>query len=254
VTGVPITVHDGYDPIRVAASPANEGATLVTLVPTTLGRLLEVDPDAPGRFRRVVVGGAPTPPHLRARAESVGGVVADAYGQTETWGGCVIEGRPNAGVEIRLGDDDEILVRGAPVMRGYRFDEAATAGAFTADGWLRTGDAGAYGSDGRLRVTDRRRDLIVTGGVNVSPTAIENALLSHPAIADVCVAGRPDDEWGERVVAFVVPVDATAAPSVAALRDFARDVLTRAQLPREVVVTAAIPRTPGGKPRRHLLA
>jgi len=100
---------------------------------------------------------------------------------------------------------------------------------------------------------DRRRDLVITGGVNVSPTAVEAVLGDHPQVADVCVAGAPDDEWGERVVAFVVPPPGATPPSVTALRDFARSRLRAAELPRQVVAVDAIPRSASGKAHRRSL-
>jgi len=146
-------------------------------------------------------------------------------------------------------------VRGPVVMRGYRSPTGAadTAAAFTAGGWLRTGDAGVIDGQGRLRVVDRLRDLIKTGGVSVAPSEVEAVLAGHPHVADVGVSGVPDPEWGERVVAYVVPADPAAPPRLDALRDFARDRLSVAKLPREVVVVEAVPRTPGGKLLRRLL-
>jgi len=138
-------------------------------------------------------------------------------------------------------------------MRGYRRDPEATARAFTADGWLRTGDVGRLDDAGRLRVVDRLRDLIISGGVNVSPVAVEQVLAGHPGVADVAVVGAPDPEWGERVVAYVAPVDPGAPPTDEDLCAFARNHLPAAHLPREVVVTTAVPRSPGGKILRREL-
>ena len=107
--------------------------------------------------------------------------------------------------------------------------------------------------DGRVRVGDRRKDVIITGGVNVSPTAVEHVLLLHPAIRDVCVVGLPDPEWGDRVVAYVVPVRKGLPPSLADLRAFAQARLTAAELPREIRTVDEIPRSPGGKLLRRLL-
>ena len=152
---------------------------------------------------------------------------------------------------VTIAGDGEILVRGATVMRRYRGDPDATAAAFTPDGAYRTGDLGVV-EDGRVRVVDRARDLVITGGVNVSPSAVEVVLAEHPDVDDVCVSGVPDDEWGERVVAFVV-VRAGSTPTLDALRAFARDRLTPPQLPRELVVVDAIPRTASGKPLRREL-
>ncbi|MFO7590225.1 MAG: AMP-binding protein [Acidimicrobiia bacterium] len=260
-TGTPVTVHPGFDVDAVVASARGagrdaDGVTVVSVVPTMLQRML--DADAPvDRFRWIVTGGARTPPALRRRAEEAGGRPVDAYGLSETWGGVVVDGRPIDGVEVAL-VDDEILVRGEPIMRGYRLDPEATAAALVerhggGGRWFRTGDVGARDDAGRITVVDRRRDLVVTGGVNVSPTAVESVLASHPDVADIAVAGEPDPEWGERVVAYVVPVTARA-PSVDDLRAFGRGLLTGPQLPRAVVVVPEIPRTPGGKVLRRELA
>ncbi len=203
VTGVPCTVHDSFDLERVAASPRSEGTTMVSVVPTVLRRLL--DAGAPlHEYRRVIVGGAPCAPALRARAEQAGVQVVDAYGLSETWGGFALDGMPIDGAEARIGTEGEILVRGAMVMHGYRLDPALTATAIDGDGWFHTGDGGSIDDDGCVRVHDRLKDLVITGGVNVSPTEVEAVLLHHPDVDDVCVVGVPDEEWGELVVAFVV--------------------------------------------------
>jgi acyl-CoA synthetase (AMP-forming)/AMP-acid ligase II len=193
------------------------------------------------------------PPGLRARAETAGVPVIDAYGQTETWGGCVADGVPIAGAHVRLGPADEIEVLGPMVMRDYRRDPEASRGAFTTDGWLRTGDVGRFAADGRLVVVDRLRDVVISGGVNVSPLEVEQALERHPLVADVAVTGSPDPEWGERVVAHVVPTDAARPPTLDELRAFARDRLAASKLPRELVLVAMVPRTPGGKVLRREL-
>lgn len=253
VGGLPFAVHDAFDPERVASSHKHDRATMISLVPTALARL--IDNGAPlARFRCLIIGGAVLTTQLRARAEATGARVVDAYGLTETWGGCAIDGRANAGIELRLGDNDEVEVRGAPVMRGYRFDAEATAAAFTPDGWLRTGDVGQFDPrDGRLAIVDRRKDLVISGGVNVSPTEVEAVLGAHPGVRDVCVIGADDPEWGERVVAVVVPADPGRPPSLGELRDFGRERLSAAKLPREVRIIADIPRSASGKALRRLL-
>jgi O-succinylbenzoic acid--CoA ligase len=252
VTGVPYTVHDTLDLERVARSPRDEGTTIVSLVPTVMKRLL--DAGAPlHEFRRVITGGAPCPPALRARAEAAGVVLVDAYGLSETWGGFALDGRPIDGADVRLGDgDDEILVRGRMVMRAYRLDPGRTDAALEADGWFHTGDAGTIEA-GRVSVTDRLKDVVISGGVNVSPTEVEAALVRHPDVADVCVVGVPDEEWGEIVTAFVVPRDGAAAPSIEELRAFGRSELSGAKLPRATRTVDTIPRTTSGKPLRRVL-
>jgi O-succinylbenzoic acid--CoA ligase len=239
-TGTPVTVLDGFDPSAVATAEA----TLVSLVPTMVRRLREAGTDL-ARFRRILLGGGPV-------GERGPNIVA-TYGLTETWGGVVHDGHPLAGVELSIGDRSEILVRAPMVMKGYRLAPEETRAAFTGDGWLRTGDAGEIDAEGCLRVVDRLRDLIITGGVNVGPSEVEAVLALHPGVADVCVDGAPDPEWGERVVAHVVPRDPAAPPELAELRAFAAEHLSAAKLPRELVLAAAIPRTPGGKPLRRLL-
>ena len=243
VTGVPVTVLPRFDVDQVAAA-AGTTATLVSLVPTMARRLVDAGVDL-GRFRRVLVGGGPSGAWL--------GPVTRTYGLTETWGGAVHEGHPLPGVEVAIGPGDEILLRGDVVMRGYRLAPAETAAALTPDGWLRTGDAGTLDAEGCLRVVDRLRDLVITGGVNVSPTEVERVLADHPAVADVCVAGAPDPDWGERVVAWIVARDPAAPPTLAGLRAFAAERLSAPKLPRQVVVVDAVPRTPGGKPQRRRL-
>jgi O-succinylbenzoic acid--CoA ligase len=256
VSGVPVTVHPAFAVAAVADAPAREGATLVSLVPTMLARLLEAG--APlDAFRVLVIGGAPLPRALRARAEAAGAQVVDSYGLSETWGGVLLDGVPIDGAEVRLAgaDDDaatdEILVRGPMVMARYRGDPVATSAAFTRDGWLRTGDLGAQATGGGVAVVDRLKDLVVTGGVNVSPSAVEAVLADAPGVAEVCVVGAPDEEWGERVVAYVVPMDASTPPRLESLRAFAGDRLSRAQLPKDIVLVDEIPRTRGGKVLRR---
>jgi O-succinylbenzoic acid--CoA ligase len=218
-----------------------------------LRRLL--DAGAPlHQYRRVVTGAAPLLPNLRARAEAAGVPIVDSYGQSETWAGIVLDGIPISTAAVRLADDGEIQVHGPTVMQGYRNDPSATDAARTPDGWLRTGDLGARDADGRFRFVDRRDDLVISGGVNVSPTEVESVLARHPAVSDVAVAGASDPEWGQRVVAYVVPVAGHDAPDLATLRGFAAEQLAAPKLPRELILVDEIPRTPGGKIRRRTLA
>jgi O-succinylbenzoic acid--CoA ligase len=260
-SGVPVAVHAGFDPGRVAE--AARAAAFVSLVPTMLRRLLAVGPGAAAGFEHVLLGGGPVDPGLLAEARQAGATVSTTYGMTETWGGVVHNGHPLDGVELRLdrpagtaaGDTGEILVRAPMLMRGYRLWPEGTAAAVDAGGWYRTGDLGRFDASagGRLRVVDRLGDVVNSGGVKISPTEVERVLAGHPAVADVCVAGRPDPDWGQRVVAFVVPAEPAAPPALDDLRAFARRELPAPKLPREVVVVPAIPRTAGGKPLRRLL-
>ncbi|MEW6475153.1 MAG: fatty acid--CoA ligase family protein [Actinomycetota bacterium] len=286
VTGASLTVHPGFDPAAVGEA-ARQGVAFVSLVPTMLRRLLDAAPEAAAAFDHILLGGGSIDPALLERARAAGATVSTTYGMTETWGGVVHNGHPLPGVELRLdspgapanhdagvhpdptrpagrapaataaGMDDigEILVRAPMLMRGYRLWPEGTAAAIDAEGWYRTGDLGRFdaAAGGRLWVVDRLGDVVNTGGVKVSPTEVERVLARHPAIADICIAGRPDPDWGQRVVAFVVPAQEGAPPSLDDLRSFAREHLPAAKLPREVVLVPAIPRTPGGKPLRRLL-
>jgi O-succinylbenzoic acid--CoA ligase len=259
-TGAPVTVHPGFDPAAIGEA-AGRDAAFVSLVPTMLRRLLDTVPKAAAGFGHILLGGGAIDPELLERARAAGASVSTTYGMTETWGGVVHNGHPLPGVEVRLdppagdGAVGEILVRAPMLMRGYRLWPEGTAAAVDPDGWYRTGDLGRFGPEagGRLWVVDRLGDVVNSGGIKVSPTEVERVLAHHPAVADICVAGRPDPDWGQRVVAFVVPVEPAAPPSLDDLRSFAREHLPAAKLPREVVVLPAIPRTPGGKPLRRLL-
>lgn len=234
ITGTPLIVHDGFDADAVIRA-ARAGATLVSLVPTALAR---VDP---ALFRTVVVGGSRPP---RDRPPNV----VATYGMTETGSGVVYDGVPLDGVEVRIAADGEIHLRGPMLTRGYRDGTDPRTG----DGWLPTGDLGAW-VGGRLVVRGRRGDLIITGGENVWPEPVEGALRTHPKVADAAVAGVEDPEWGQRVVAWIVPTDPADPPRLAELRDWVSARLPRFCAPREVRVTTALPRTPLGKLRRSAL-
>jgi O-succinylbenzoic acid--CoA ligase len=248
-TGVPVTVHDGFHVEQIAAE---REVTLVSVVPTTLARLLDAHASGTsegglaGRFRRLLLGGSPAPSALLSRAAAAGVPVTTTYGLTESFGGAVLDRRPLPGVELRIAADGEILLRGPMVMRGYRFDPAGTAAALRG-GWLHTGDLGHIDGDGLLRVSGRKRDLIITGGVNVTPDEVEAVLAGHPALAEVAIAGLPDPDWGERVVAWAVPADPSDPPTLGELRAFARTQLATPKLPRQLVLVDQLPRTGSGK-------
>jgi O-succinylbenzoic acid--CoA ligase len=250
-TGVPLEVHDRFDPAAVRAAASR--ATLVSLVPAMLGRLL-VAGDEVARFRRVLLGGGPIPAALAADAAGRGAALVRTYGLTETFGGMVHDGHPLAGAEVTTGPgpEGEILVRGPMLFRRYRGDPGRTAAAVR-DGWLRTGDLGRIGPGGRLTVLGRADDLVISGGVNVHPDEVEAVLAAHPGVAEAAVAGRPDPEWGQRVAAFVVPRDPGRPPTLAELRAFVRERLAPAKAPRELVLVPALPRSPSGKLLRRLL-
>ena len=236
MTGVALTVHDGFDAASVSRAATDEGCTLVSLVATALAR---VDP---GRFRAIVLGGSRPPAVVPANA-----VVT--YGMTETGSGVVYDGRPLDGVEARLADNGEILLRGPMLLRAYRDGTDPKDGA----GWIATGDIGSWTGDGRLVVHGRGDDLIITGGENVWPDPVEAVLAAVDGVGEVAVAGVADPEWGQRVVAFVVPAAGHAPPSLAALRVAVKAALAPFAAPRQLVLVDHLPRTNLGKVQRSAL-
>jgi len=239
-----VVLHEHFDTEAVLAELMDPGrsVTLVSLVPTMLARLLDAGLERPPTLRWALLGGAPIPPPLLERAQHAGVPVAPSYGMTEGCSQIATFGVPLHGVELRL-DAGEIVVRG-PNFAQNRLDS---------DGWLRTGDLGEFDGDGRLRIIGRSSDTIVSGGENVAPAEVEAVLLEHPAVADVGVFSRPDQEWGERVVATVVLRDGHSA-SPAELQDFARGRLARFKVPKEIGFSEALPRTGSGKLLRRELA
>ena len=225
------------------------------LVPTQLRRYLADEPAALASLDGVLVGGAATDPALLAAARAAGVQVRTTYGMSETAGGCVYDAVPLDGVAVRV--DDGVEVAGPVLAHGYRSDPAGTAAAFTAgpDGtvWFRTRDAGALDGAGRLTVHGRLDDVVISGGVNVSPQAVEVVLREHASVADAVVAGLPDPEWGQRVVAAVVAAPG-AVPDLAELRPWVTARLGAAAAPRELTVVDAVPTLHTGKPDRRAVA
>ena len=205
-----------FDVDAVLDAARGHEATLFFGVPTMYHRLAASDRVGElSRLRLCVSGSAALPAELhRALADRGGQSVIERYGMTETLmnvsnpyererrPGSV--GLPLPGVELKLAGDDEILLRGPNVFGGYWERPEATADAFDADGWFRTGDLGSFDADGYLRILGRSKELIISGGLNVYPREVEDVLLSHPAVAEAAVVGTPSEEWGELVTAFVV--------------------------------------------------
>ena len=234
-TGTPLEVHNGFDPAAVEDA-ARRGATLVSVVPTALARI-----DA-SLFRALVVGGTAPPKELPPNAVT-------SYGMTETGSACVYDGWPLDGVEVRVGPDGELAVRGPMLLRAYRDGQDPK----DADGWFATADAGSVDADGRVTVHGRLDDAIVTGGEKVWPVRVERVLREVPGVADVAVVGRDDPEWGQQVVAVVEPLDPTRAPTLDALRDAVRRELPAYAAPRALELVDALPRTSLGKVARRTL-
>lgn len=234
----------------IAAMPGPRRYT--SLVPTQLVRALEhpADTAALTDLDAVLLGGAATPPALRARALAAGVPVVRTYGMSETCGGCVYDGVPLDGVVVRL-DGARVLLGGATLAHGYLGRPEHPA--FAEPGWFRTDDVGRLDAEGRLAVLGRADDAITTGGLTVAPQVVEAALSTHPDVRECVVLGVADATWGQRVVAVVVP--GANPPTLDQLREHVGRTLDRSAAPRELHLRDALPlRGPGKVDRRALLA
>ncbi|HEX2053196.1 MAG TPA: AMP-binding protein [Actinomycetota bacterium] len=243
LAGTEPVVLDSFD---VDAVANDRQATLVSLVPTTLRRLLDSGADL-ARYSAVLIGGAGLSSQEAQRSRDAGVRLVQTYGMTETSGGCNFDGYPLDGVEFRV-EGEQILVRGPILMDGYRLRPDLTSEALR-DGWLHTADRGRMDAEGRLEVLGRLDDVIVTGGEKVSAAEVEDLLQSHPAVADAAVGPLPDPEWGQAVAAMIVPA-AGATPPVDDLKAFVADHIARFKAPKRVFLVSSIPRTVSGKVRR----
>ena len=234
-------VHERFDADRVLDALAQEeGPTIVSLVPTTLQRLLDAGLREPPSLRWALLGGAPATNALQGRAAAAGVPVATTYGLTEACSQVTTLGAPLFCTRVRMAGDGEILVSG-PTVAGWAGSDRPV---------LATGDLGEWRPDGALRVAGRKADTIVSGGENVAPAEVEAVLEAHPDVVEAAVHGRTDPEWGEAVVATVV-----AAPEVEAdeLRAWCAERLARFKVPKDIAFTVALPRTPSGKVARKEL-
>jgi malonyl-CoA/methylmalonyl-CoA synthetase len=254
-----------FTPAAVVAE-LKAGGTMFFGVPSMYQRLcdwLEENPTDLSHVRVFVCGSAPLPPALFERcAKLLGQPPVERYGITE--GGIVVTnpydgprqagrvGYAFPGVEVRLGEQDEVLLKGGQVFKGYWRNPEATAEAFTLDGFFRTGDVGEIGEDGTLAIRGRIKELIITGGFNVYPREVELVLETHPAVQEVAVAGMPSDKWGEEVTAFVVPSGSTPLVESEIIA-FAHERLAAYKCPKRVVTIETLPRNAMGKVQRSVL-
>jgi acyl-CoA synthetase (AMP-forming)/AMP-acid ligase II len=276
--GTTILVRE-FDAVQVLDLLEHERVTNAVFVPTMLQMLAAV-PGAAERdyssLRSITYGASPiTTPVLRAALRTFRCPLFGVYGLTETTGGVVqltpedhdadgarqyllrSAGRPLPWVEMRIvdpvsghdsavGEVGEVWLRAPNVMAGYYNRAAETAAALMPDGWLRTGDGGYRDQDGYLFLTDRIKDMIVSGGENIYPVEVEEVLSLHPGVAEVAVIGVPDERWGESVKALVVRASGSTVEADE-LVAFARETLAGYKLPRSVEFLPELPRTPAGK-------
>ncbi len=252
VTGTDVEVHPRFDPDAVIDA-ARRGATLTSMVTRALNQV-------PAElFRTVLIGGAAPPPNLPDN-------VVSTYGMTETGSGVIYDSVPLEGMEVRIGPpsepecsapggptgpdtEGELHLRGPMLFRGYR----SLPDPFIEGGWFPTDDLAYWDSDGELRVTGRRADMINSGGEKVWPEPVEQLLVERPDIDQVALIGRPDPEWGQRVVAVIVVAPGYEEPKVDDLRETVAARLPVWHAPKELEFVAELPRTSLGKIQRRLL-
>lgn len=269
--GTGVILQRGFDVARVNAA-IDAGATLVSLVPTMLYRLLAArTAPPPDSLRLILLGGAAADPELVRRCQALNIPIATTYGLTEACSqvatqtpqaterkpgsvgravpGTHIRVLTESGTEAAVGEYGEIVVSGPTVMQGY-FDNPQATDDTLRNGALHTGDIGCFDEDGDLWIVQRRSDLIVTGGENVYPAEVEAALRAFPGVQDACVVGIPDAEWGQRVAAAVMPISG-AEIALEELLTFARGRLAGYKVPRAIRLLDALPLTASGKIERR---
>ncbi|HLJ58242.1 MAG TPA: o-succinylbenzoate--CoA ligase [bacterium] len=273
IYGVPVILHDAFEPDVVNREIDDGRVTLISLVGTMLQRLIDARGQRPfpQRLRAILLGGGPISPGLLETCVRRRIPIAPTYGLTETASQVatlapedVSRKTGSAGqalfpTELRIaasgrrrtapGQVGEILVRGPVVMRGYD-GRPGDAAQVLHGGWLHTGDLGYLDADGYLYVVDRRTDLVVSGGENVYPAEVERVLQSHPAVEDTCVVGAPDPLWGQVVVAAVL-VRARPQTNADELKAFCAERLAMYKVPKHVWFVDGLPRSAGGKLLRY---
>jgi acyl-CoA synthetase (AMP-forming)/AMP-acid ligase II len=265
-----------FDPDVVARTILAERVTHTFVVPTILQRMLAAGPKvhaAARDLRQITFGGSPIAPQaFRGAVEAFGAILVQIYGSSEMPHPVTVlrpddyagldertltsAGRAAWGVDLKVVDGDgrevpageagELLIAGAQAMTGYWLDDAATREVTTDDGYYRSGDVAVLDADGLVTLQDRRRDLVISGGMNIYPSEVERVLAEHPQVGQVAVVGAPDAEWGESVVAFVVAYGdgvLTADDLIA----WTRPRLASYKKPRRIVFVPALPVSPTGK-------
>ena len=265
LTGASVVLLEGFSPDAVLDAAQAHDGTLFFGVPTMYTRLAQSHRVSElSRLRLCVAGSAALPANLHRRLGEAADVrVLERYGMTETImlvsnpydgerrAGTV--GFPLPGVELRLAPDTgEVLVRGPNVFAGYWRQPEATEEAFDEDGWFRTGDLGEFDEEGYLRLRGRAKELVISGGLNVYPREVEDALRTHSDIEEVAVTGTPNEEWGELVTAWVVAAPGKT-PELEDLRSHLEGVCAPFKHPRLLHLVDDLPRNALGKVQKHLL-
>ncbi|MDX1883395.1 o-succinylbenzoate--CoA ligase [Mycolicibacterium sp. 120270] len=253
----PVAVSARFDvaELPAAVSAMGPGRRYASLVAAQLDKALadRAATAALAELDAVLIGGGPIPARIAESAAAANISVVRTYGMSETAGGCVYDGVALDGVEIRVGADGRIALGGTTIAKGYR--NPPDPDPFAKSGWFMTDDIGTLDNSGVLRVIGRTDDAISTGGLTVFPQLVENALASHPRVADCAVFGVPDDRLGQRVVAAIVSTAGYPPPTLSELRTHVKTLLDATAAPRELHVVDELPRRGIGKvDRRKLVA
>jgi acyl-CoA synthetase (AMP-forming)/AMP-acid ligase II len=276
--GVPQVVIRKIDGAEILRRVEKYGVTVMAAAPAVVAAVLEAaqnwDGEIPGRDRtRIIVAGAPPPTKTAARVEEeLGWEFVQIYGLTETsplltinrtrseWDdlsaleraeNLVRAGAPALGVRLSVDDEGEVLARSNVVLEGY-WDQPEESEKALAGGWFHTGDGGEIGDDGYLTIKDRKKDVIITGGENVSSIEVEDVLFSHPAVAEVAVIGIPDEKWGETIKALVVLAEGESATEADLIR-WCKDKAAGYKAPTSVEFREDLARTATGKLQKFKL-
>ena len=273
--GTAVVLNDQFDEQAISDSLDHQAITVISLVPTMLLRLLDYRGNLPlpSRLRHLLLGGGAAPANLFKRCQELNISLSVTYGLTEAASQIATmvplgtgskpgsAGKPLLFTSVKILDDQgrdlaaskigEICVTGPTVMAGYYDNEQATTDILHG-GCLHTGDIGFLDGDGDLWLVQRPNDIIISGGENIYPSEVENALVEHPSVAAVCVVGIPDPEWGQRVAAMVEQQHGPALPRHELL-DFGRNTVASYKLPKEIDFVDQLPQTASGKIHRRLI-
>lgn len=271
ILGCTVRLHPRFEPVAVLETLSEQPVTLMSMVPTMLQRILEVQHQPlVSTLRALLVGGAAAAPAMLARARALGWPVLPTWGMTEACSQLAtlspddagepdvrlrpgVVGRPLPGVEVRAGPSGTLQVRGPMLFSGYLDDRAAGP---DAEGWFSTGDVGEFLPDGTLRITGRADEVIISGGINVNLVAVQQRLGECPHILDVALLPLTDSCWGQRIGAIVQPrdPDADAEDLRSALTEWSRQRLVPAERPWRWRIVDNIPRSAAGKPSKTACA
>ncbi|WP_231917010.1 AMP-binding protein [Nocardioides scoriae] len=276
--GVRHVVIRKIDGAEILRRVERHGVTVMCAAPAVVAAVLEAaetwEGEVPGRDRvRIIVAGAPPPSRTVARVEEeLGWEFIQIYGLTETsplltvnrsraeWDDLapaeraaklVRQGQPALGCTLKVSESGEVLARSNVVLEGY-WEQPEESAAALADGWFHTGDGGVIGDDGYLTISDRKKDVIITGGENVSSIEVEDAIFSHPDVAEVAVIGVPDDKWGETIKALVVRTEGSELTEQE-LIDYVKSKVARYKAPSSVEFREVLARTATGKLQKFKL-